>query len=374
MLALILLACRAPSDSDPPVDTDVIPSRYADPASFLCHPGLDDDLCDGPIEATEVEADGTSTVTAREPAVDPGVDCFYVYPTASGDSTPNADFEAGDGERFMVATQAAHYAQVCEVYAPVHRQVTLAGLFVPGADFELAYGDVREAFDATIGASDRPFLLIGHSQGTSHLTRLIAEQIEGDPALQGRFVAAHLLGGFVTVPSGARVGGSFASTPICASADEVGCVVHYVTFAEDDPPGPSAFFGRADPGSEVACVSPAGLLGQASPRGVFPASVPLGAAVLAGLIRGPYADPAANEAVSTGFFAVPGLLGASCRAESGASWLEITVDADPSDPRVDEVSGRAPLLVGWGLHLVDVAVQADDLVELAARQIAAHGG
>lgn len=359
------------SDTDPP-PSDV--SRFDDPASFLCHPDLPDvdDVCDRPASSTVVQADGSSQIVMIEAEESP-VDCFYVYPTASTDPMPNADFEPGDEEAFMGFGQASPYRRVCTVIAPVYRQVSQLGLFDADADFELAYADVLEAFQRTVARSDRPFLLLGHSQGSAHLTRLIAEVVEEDPALTERFVAAHLLGGFVAVPEGARVGGSFERVPTCASADEAGCVVHYASFASDDGPIASSPFGRSGvPGLDIACVSPPALLGNDRLDGLFPREVPSAALVLGGIVEGPYADDAVNDGLSTPFFSVPGLLSGACVERDGANFLEVTVLADPTDPRVDDVSGRAPILAGWGLHLVDFALASGDLVRLAERQIAAH--
>ena len=53
-----------------------------------------DDICDGDLDATVVEADGTLTVEPFEQADDPPIDCFYVYPTISRDETAYSDWEA----------------------------------------------------------------------------------------------------------------------------------------------------------------------------------------------------------------------------------------------------------------------------------------
>ena len=56
------------------------------------------------------------------------MDCFYVYLTVSDQQTLLAT-KAKDPEiRSIALYQAARYSQHCRVFAPVYRQVTLAGL------------------------------------------------------------------------------------------------------------------------------------------------------------------------------------------------------------------------------------------------------
>jgi hypothetical protein len=58
--------------------------------------------------------------------------------------------------------------------------------------------------------------------------------------------------------------------------------------------------------------------------------------------------------------------------EGGFSYLSITVDGDPADPRTDDIGGD--LSPQWGLHLVDVQVAMGDVVDMAGSQIAAYVG
>ena len=48
---------------------------------------------------------------------------------------------------------------------------------------------------------------------------------------------------------------------------------------------------------------------------------------------------------------VPGLLQGECIEQDGKGYLAISLDADPSDPRVDDVGNDG--LPGWGLHRID---------------------
>jgi hypothetical protein len=56
----------------------------------------------------------------------------------------------------------------------------------------------------------------------------------------------------------------------------------------------------------------------------------------------------------------------------GFSYLEITVLADPSDPRIDDIGGDLLGLPSWGLHIVDVSLAMGDLVEIVGSQAEAY--
>ncbi len=80
---------------------------------------------------------------------------------------------------------------------------------------------------------------------------------------------------------------------------------------------------------------------------------------------------AGGPAVETPFVSLPGLLSAECRTDEHASYLEVTVHGDPSDPRVDEIVGD--LTPQWGLHLLDVNLAIGDLVSVVEAQAEAFG-
>lgn len=83
-------------------------------------------------------------------------------------------------------------------------------------------------------------------------------------------------------------------------------------------------------------------------------------------------DPTAAAAISTPFINVPGLLTAECKVKDGYSYLAITVNADPSDPRADDIPGDgAP---NWGLHSVDLSITQESLINLVRVQATAFVG
>jgi hypothetical protein len=337
---------------------------YDEDQNWVCRPDLADDVCRD-LDVTVVAADGTTTVEEREPAADPPIDCFYVYPTVSSDEGTSADLEwtVDDNEAQTVVAQAAQYARSCRVYAPIYRQVTLNGIGGGASeeDRAVAYGDVLDAWQTYVSQwnEGRGVILIGHSQGTGHLSKLIAEEVDGVPELQDRLVSAHLFGGSIQAPEGELVGGSFQEIPACTSADEAGCVVTWSSYPAAVPPDDSGIFGRAGDDGRSLCTDPLALLGEETAHAVAPVRAPL-----VGAIEG-------TEDVTTPFVALPDALALSCESTADHDYLAVAV-ADPADPR--PVGGFVAETLGhsWGLHLVDVNVALDDLVTLAERQGAAY--
>src|SRR4029450_8533702 len=110
------------------------------------------------------------------------IDCFYVYPTVSLDAGGNASMNVEKQEIAVVNQQFARFAAVCRPYAPLYRQVTLTALRAGlsghpvNADRELAYNDVKDAWDNYLARDNhgRGVVLIGHSQGSLVLARLVS--------------------------------------------------------------------------------------------------------------------------------------------------------------------------------------------------------
>jgi hypothetical protein len=248
--------------------------------------------------------------------------------------------------------------------------VTLPALFgqVQGDRAEagrIAYADVLDAWRHYVANDNggRGVVLVGHSQGASHLARLLREEIDPDPAMRDLLVSAYITGSAVAVPIGADVGGDLQEIPLCRARDQVGCVVTYATFRSTAPPPENAFFGRprgAAEGTMAGCVNPA------APEG---GAVELHSAFMAG----DWALTDRSLVPTTAFMDFPGLLTGECTYENGFSYLEVAIHADPGDPRADDLQG-ADLTPEWGLHLVDLQVVNGDVVEMVREQIAAHAG
>ncbi len=268
------------------------PAAAADSATVWgCFPGAQANPCEGSLATTYL---ASTTIQPRKVArietparrADRPVDCFYVYPTVVSQPRLNAARHMTAEVDAILRYEAARFSQVCDVYAPVYRQVTALGLSnpadllaalrgktEPAETVKVAYADVAAAWHDYLAHHNRGrgVVLIGHSQGSGMLMRLIIDEIDRDPAVRAKLVSAVLPGGNLAVDRGQRTG-DFRRVPTCASKTETGCAIAWSTYA--NRPSSSGYFGRADsflrraggiadrPGGEGACVNPAELSGD----------------------------------------------------------------------------------------------------------------
>lgn len=364
----------AAADAMPDAMPDAAPDPgYADSARWVCHPDLESDVCRTDLDVTAVAADGTLTRIPHVVAADPAVDCFYVYPTTSVDGAGNSDWVPNDEEHFIVHEHAGPFSRLCRVFAPVYRQVTVTGLV--GRDperWQMAYADVEAAWmHYRSNNPDRPVILIGHSQGASHLRQLMSQHFDDVPTERARLVSAYLIGSSVGVPPDGGMGGTFDNIPLCSVDNTHGCIVSYASYRETQPPPEMALFGGpAGRGLRSACVNPAALAGDPqSLDALFPSTVVGFYSGFTGANPSPFADPEAAPTIETPHFAVPGLLAAECVRAGPYDYLSVRINADPADPRADDIVGD--ISPTWGLHLVDVHLVMGDLLRLAEMQVAA---
>jgi hypothetical protein len=333
----------------------------AGPASakttWLCSPSQKSDPCDYGLTTTVIKPDGSKSTEKAKPARRPKVDCFYVYPTVSDQQTENATL-AKDPEVKAIATyQASRFRQSCRMFAPMYRQLTLAGILDPSKITSLgrgkAYGDVRAAFKDYLKHDNhgRGFVLMGHSQGSFVLRQLITDEIDGKPAVRRRLVSAMLLGGQTTTKE-------FKHVHPCTKAGQNGCLVAWSMF--HDPPPADSTFGRTTlKGQRVVCTSPGKLGGSSKllpyqPSLAFPGTI--------GAALGIFA-PDQPKDVKTPWFAQPGHFTAACATTAdGASYLK--VDGSPLPTPVPNP--------GWGFHLGDMNLAMGNLTTIARKQIAAY--
>jgi hypothetical protein len=237
------------------------------------------DPCTANMTATKVTASGTSSIVHAGPAKNPKIDCFYVYPTVSGQTTENATLNIDPEEIAIARQQASLFSQDCRVYAPMYPQLTLAAVNGPSGLSEIppsaadkAYAGVLQAWKYYLANYNhgRGFVLIGHSQGSAMLIALMKYRIDPNPAVRKHLVSALLLGGDVHVRTGTGIGGSFQNIPACVSSAQTGCVVGYSSFEKPPPPaanlafvtsGLNAVSGATAQNLQVLCVSPAALTG-----------------------------------------------------------------------------------------------------------------
>lgn len=372
LLLACLLAALAPAPARASQDIE-----YSSEEAWLCLPGRDDP-CSRPLPTTALNPNGYGSNGLVRPASDPPVDCFYVYPTVSRDPGSNSDLDAGPEERAVAMVQFARFGTLCRTFAPLYRQATLTallGMLSGGASradmLEFAYHDIANAFEHYLETWNRgrPFVLIGHSQGSIHLSRLLAERIEGRPEA-ARMLSAILLGFNIEVPEGRTVGGTFRTTPLCTTRGQTGCVVSFVSFRAGSPPPPGALFGRAArPGMTVACTNPAALGGGSAPLDSYWYAGPSVTATRTSIAWSAEGEP------PTPYLRTEGLVSAACVQRGAVGYLSVQVNADPADPRTDRIPGDVVLAgqvqPGWGLHLVDMNLAMGDLLALVGEQSSA---
>lgn len=371
MIALTLLLHLAAADT----------VAYAKPDTWLCRPGRQD-ACAVDLSATVVGPDGSMHREVPPAAGSPpAIDCFYVYPTVSRDSGTYSDMQAGEEELNVVRQQFAGLRNVCRPYAPLYRQMTLAGLgaMMRGAlpngrlDRGPAYQDVLAAWRHYLANDNqgRGVVLVGHSQGAMLLTTLVAEEIDGKP-LQSRLVSAVLLGTAIPVAKGKDVGGAFRSVPTCRSASQTGCLISFGAFRSTVPPAANAYFGRVRGDSlEAACTNPAALGGGRAPVDAWltgKGSLITGGPRAHAWVKG-------GPEVETPFVRAPGLLSAACISDDKGSRLDVVVHGVPADARADDIPGDigagTPAQGQWGLHLLDANLVMGDLVRVVGHQATA---
>ena len=296
----------------------------------------------------------------------------------SRDAGMNSDLLPGDNEeKAAVASQFARFSGACKVYAPMYRQMTLGAVAAAaaGADVSrpamLAYGDVRAAWKHYLAKHNkgRPYLLIGHSQGSLMLQQLIANEIEGKPEAK-RMKLAIIPGFNLLVPQGKLVGGTLKHTPVCSRPGQTGCVLTWVSFRERNAPPAGAIFGVADKaGMTVACTNPArpGATGWVALDSYWNAR--LGLPVPGGPI-----EWSSEGRSPTQYLRTEGLVSARCVQDGPRGYLSIRTNSDPADKRTDRIGGEVAVLgmfiPGWGMHLADMSAPMGDLI----RQVSALNG
>ena len=375
-MAMAPVAAQAPAPPARPAAADVTPNDYTAEESWLCRPGRKGDACDVDLTTTVVMADGSMTRETFTPDPKAPIDCFYVYPTVSTDTGMNSDMTADPAEKNVILQQFARFASKCRTFAPMYRQVTLAGLRQRLAGGPISfndgvqYNDVRDAWRSYLQRDNqgRGVVLVGHSQGAYILTELLRQEIDGKP-IQKQLVGAYILGATFAVAKGQEAGGALKNIPLCRKPGQIGCVVNFSAFRSTVPPPANTLFGKAaDAAQSGSCTNPAALTGNSD--------APLHAYFLTSgrliAMPGGQASWVKEQKIDTPFVSLPGLLAAKCASNEHATYLEVTVNGNPTDPRADDIPGDLgavgkPIPM-WGLHLVDVNLVMGNLLTLLDQQ------
>lgn len=201
-------------------------SVYDDPKMWIARPGL------GEKDPSRWLPPGFAPAPAPLPAA-----VFFVHPTSYLEKARwNAALDDARSRALaetFVQGMASAFNASAELWAPRYRQAAFGAFLTDdsraGEAIDAAYGDVLMAFDAFLAATprDQPIVLAGHSQGALHLKRLLRDRVAGTP-LAGRIAAVYAIGWPVSLAHDLPAMG----LPACARADQPGCVVSWLSFAE----------------------------------------------------------------------------------------------------------------------------------------------
>jgi pimeloyl-ACP methyl ester carboxylesterase len=341
---------------------------------WLCRPDVADDPCDGDQTTRYFESDGSSRVEQVDVPTDPPIDCFYVYPTVSNQPTRNATQTPDPEVRSIAKYQAQRFSTKCRVFVPLYRQVTAAGITLAGqtgdtSAYETAYTDVREAWLRYLREDNggRGVVLIGHSQGSRMLRRLIRDEIDRNPRVRRLLVSAIIPGANANVLD-------FQKVPACSRPGQTGCVVSYATFNETPPD--NTRYGRTDtdpargalglpwgPGVEALCTDPTALSGTGGNLESLVPSEPFAPGIIALLLLRLYNGP--PPSADTPWLQPQDHYTGRCETSNNANVLMISpvADAEHLTPSPDST---------WGVHLVDINLPLGNLVKIVGLQTQAY--
>jgi len=210
LITVFCLALILPCQAMPPLNLKTLPAApdYASPEGWLVKP-----------------------VATTAP-----VDVFFVYPTVLFNDTDwmmdttRPDMRSAAME--TIKTQASVFEGQANIYAPMYRQMNIAGLGLGDADAaplqEIVHTDVWRALSYYLKHENngRPFFLAGHSQGSMILSDLLLEHW-GSTGAEKRLVAALLIGWSLTPADLA----AHPAVRMCERSDQTECVISYNTMA-----------------------------------------------------------------------------------------------------------------------------------------------
>ncbi|MDN3645847.1 DUF3089 domain-containing protein [Pontixanthobacter aestiaquae] len=240
-------------------------NAYQDPAMWFSRPGIG--ISDPARWQPPTRARDRMVPKPADPKQDFAV--FFIHPTSFLDSgswnAPLDDAESQRIAKIYVRGMASPFNQASEIWAPRYRQATMGAFLADSADaeqaIEAAYDDVKQAyaFFLTSVDADTPIVLVGHSQGSLHLLRLLREEIATSDA-KSRVAAAYAIGWPISVEHDLPLLGF----PACATPLQAGCVLSWSSFAE--PAGPkqvldsyrlsTGFDGELRGDSAILCTNP----------------------------------------------------------------------------------------------------------------------
>ena len=166
-------------------------------------------------------------------APDTSADVFFIHPTtftSSSDTGWNASLSNDTLNRKTDNSTILYQASAFNAYpvfAPRYRQAHLRAYYSNDTSrarqaFDLAYQDIKAAFERFLLLSNKPIVLASHSQGSTHAIRLLNEYFQEGP-LRDRLVVAYVIGMNIT---------SIGTLTSCIDSISTGCVCGWRTFRE----------------------------------------------------------------------------------------------------------------------------------------------
>ena len=347
-LLLVLSACSDGSDRTRQ------PNPYTADELWMCKPDAASNRClELDQTTTYVYSDTSHAVFEHSPAVDPEFDCFYVYPTVDLNEVPGNTEDLTDDTLALrpLYNQAARFTEVCNMYAPLYHQMTIGTYNVEEGYrtteyYDIAFNDINDAFSQYLKESgNRPFVLMGHSQGTQMLLELLAQRFENDAKLRQRLISVLAIGphGRLIRPQGAIVPDSFDNIPLCEQVTQTGCIITYDTLAAGGEDGRVA--------DSRPCVNPTLLGGNPG--------------VLENTIWPNVETLPLPDTIETPWVGYPGLHTANCESDG-----YLAIDTMPNKATPPLTPQVAQLALGGGLqtHLLDYTWTLGDLLRIVATQ------
>lgn len=241
-------------------------NAYEDPALWYSRPGMG--VTDPARWQPAVRGEaGNIPSPAEAKPIEHAV--FFVHPTSFLDrsawNAPLGDAETERVAKLYVRGMASPFNAADEIWAPRYRQATMGAFLTDQPEgqqaIDAAYQDVAQAyayFRESLDA-DTPIVLVGHSQGSLHLLRLLREEIAGSADVE-RISAAYIIGWPISLDHDLPL----LPLPACGSTDEAGCIMSWSSFAEPADPsevldtyGKSmGFDGEARGDSAIVCTNP----------------------------------------------------------------------------------------------------------------------
>ncbi|PEQ12989.1 hypothetical protein B2G71_09145 [Novosphingobium sp. PC22D] len=217
---------------------------YAEARFWIARPGLESNPAQwrprlsAPNDEASTAPQSPAPEAQQPDALEPlPVSVFFVHPTSfiSRDAWngPIDEPTARTRAELFVRGMGSPFGQAAHFWAPRYRQATIGAFLTddPRAmmALDLAYADVLAAFDTFVRETppDEPIVLAGHSQGAFILRRLLKDRVAGQP-LADRVAAAYVIGWPVSITHDLPAMG----LPACERADDTGCIVSWLSFAD----------------------------------------------------------------------------------------------------------------------------------------------